>query len=91
MVWGLNSKSTSAPVGDPFWYLVGQWVFFEVMVTPRADFTGAIKIWMNGQVLFDQSLVKTMYPDVGQTNLLMWLEQTSYDSGLTPTPAIPAK
>jgi hypothetical protein len=67
---------------------VGQWVFFEVMVTPRGDFTGAIKIWINGQVLFDQSLVKTMYPNVGQTNLLMWLEQTSYGSGLTPTPAI---
>ena len=129
ILWGLNSKSASASVGDPFWYLVfhntgntldlvwspdkaapvegphagesgrqrynsstpvpvGQWVFFEVMIAPRADFTGAIKIWMNGQVLFDQSLVKTMYPNVGQTSLLMWLEQTSYGSGLTPTPAI---
>jgi VCBS repeat protein len=67
---------------------VGQWNFFEVMVTPRGDFTGALKIRMNGQVLFDQSLVKTMYPDVGQTRVILWLEQTSYGSGLTPTPAV---
>jgi polysaccharide lyase-like protein/FG-GAP repeat protein len=67
---------------------VGQWVFFEVMIKPAADFTGAVKIWMDGQVLFDQSLVKTMYPDVGQTGVIMWLEQTAYGSGLTPTPAI---
>jgi len=24
---------------------VGQWVFFEVVVTPRGDFTGAIRVW----------------------------------------------
>jgi len=63
-------------------------VFFEVMITPRGDFTGALKIWMNGQVLFDQSLVKTMYPDVGQTGVIVWLEQTGYGSGLTPNPTI---
>jgi len=43
------------------------------MITPRGDFTGALKIWMNGQVLFDQSLVKTMYPNVGQTSVILWL------------------
>src|SRR2546428_2893542 len=64
---------------------VGQWNFFEIMIAPRADFTGAIKIWMNGQLLLDQSNVKTMYPNVGQS-LILWLEQTSYGSGLTPTP-----
>ena len=58
------------------------------MITPRGDFTGALKIWMNGQVLFDQSLVKTMYPDVGQTSVILWLEQTGYGSGLIPTPAV---
>jgi chitodextrinase len=128
ILWGLNSKSTSASAGDPFWGLVfhnsgstldlvwspastapagphagesgwrvynsaqtvpvGQWVFFEVMITPRGDFTGALKIWMNGQVLFDQSLVKTMYPNVGQTGVMTWIEQTGYGSGLTPNPAV---
>jgi chitodextrinase len=129
ILWGLNSKSTSASAGDPFWGLVfhntgnkldliwspndtapaqgphagesgkriyssstpvpvGQWVFFEVMVTPSGDFTGALNIRMNGQTLFDQSLVKTMYPNVGQTGVMLWIEQCGYGSGLTPTPAI---
>ena len=79
---GRQRYNSSTPVP------VGQWVFFEVMITPRGDFTGALKIWMNGQVLFDQSLVKTMYPNVGQTGVIMWLEQTGYGSRLTPTPAI---
>jgi chitodextrinase len=128
ILWGLNSKSTSASAGDPFWGLVfhntgnkldliwspndaapagphagesgkriysssipvpvGQWVFFEVMITPRGDFTGALNIRMNGQTLFDQSLVKTMYPNVGQTGVMLWIEQCGYGSGLTPAPAI---
>jgi hypothetical protein len=79
---GKRIYSSSTPVP------VGQWVFFEVMITPRGDFTGALKIWMNGQVLFDESLVKTMYPNVGQTGVMLWIEQCGYGSGLTPTPAI---
>ena len=79
---GRQRYNSSTPVP------VGQWVFFEVMITPRGDFTGALKIWMNGQVLFDQSLVKTMYPNVGQTSVILWLEQTGYGSRLTPTPAV---
>jgi hypothetical protein len=79
---GRRVYSSSVPVP------VGQWVFFEVMVTPRADFTGAIKMWMNGQLLFDQSSVKTMYPDTGQGDPIFGIEQTGYGSGLTPTPAI---
>jgi hypothetical protein len=58
------------------------------MITPRGDFTGAFKLWMNGQVLFDLSSVKTMYPNVGQTGVMLWTEQTGYGSGLTPNPAI---
>jgi len=67
---------------------VGQWVYFEVMITPKADFTGALKIWMNGQPLFDLSLVKTMYANAGQGDPLIALEQTGYGSGLTPIPAV---
>jgi hypothetical protein len=67
---------------------VGQWNFIEIMITPRGDFTGAFKLWMNGQVLFDLSSVKTMYPNVGQTGVMLWTEQTGYGSGLTPNPAI---
>jgi hypothetical protein len=80
--FGTRAYNSSTPVP------VGQWVFFEVMITPRGDFTGALKVWMNGQVLFDQSLVETMYPNVGQTPFIMWLEQTGYGSGLTPNPAV---
>jgi hypothetical protein len=29
-----------------------------------------------------------MYPNVGQTGVIMWLEQTGYGSGLSPTPAL---
>ena len=67
---------------------VGQWVYFETMITPKADFTGALKIWMNGQLVFDLSQVKMMYPDTGQGDPLMALEQTGYGSNLTPTPAV---
>ena len=74
------TSNTSVPVG--------QWVYFEVMITPEADFTGALKIWMNGQVVFDQSQVKTMYADAGQGDPLIALEQTGYGSGLTPVPAV---
>jgi hypothetical protein len=64
---------------------VGQWVFFEVMVKPAADFTGALKVWMNGQVLFDQTNIKTRFPDEGAGGF-MWLNNNAYGSNLTPTP-----
>jgi hypothetical protein len=76
---GSRSYSSTQPVP------VGQWVFFEVMIKPAADFTGAIKVWMNGQVLFDQSLIKTRFPDEGAGGF-MYLTQNAYGSGLTPTP-----
>src|SRR5437773_10073659 len=60
-----GSRAYTAPIAVP----VGQWVFFEVMVTPRGDFTGALKIWMNGQVLFDLSSIKTQFPYVSQSLL----------------------
>ena len=66
---------------------VGSWVRFEVMIKSAADFTGALKVWMNNQVLFDLSSIKTRYVDTGQ-GLISYIEQTGYGSGLTPTPAV---
>jgi len=65
---------------------VGQWVFFEIMIKPAADFTGAFKVWMNHQVLFDLSLVKTRFPDTALGGFT-YVTHLAYGSGLTPTPA----
>jgi hypothetical protein len=65
---------------------VGQWVFFEVMITPSSVFAGAVKVWMNGQLLFNQTLVKTGFPNVGLGGF-QYVQHTAYGSGLTPTPA----
>jgi hypothetical protein len=65
---------------------VGQWMFFEIMITPSAEFTGAIKIWLNGQVAFDLSQVKTRFPDSALGGF-MYVTHNAYGSGLTPTPA----
>ena len=32
---------------------IGEWVFIQVMVTPREDYAGAVKVWMNDTVVFD--------------------------------------
>ena len=65
---------------------VAQWVYFEVMITPSSTFTGAVKIWMDGQVLFDLANVKTRYPSVGVGGM-MWTAHTGYGSSISPTPA----
>src|SRR5437762_3462805 len=78
-----GDRTYTSPIAVP----VGQWVFFEIMITPRGDFTGAIKIWMNGQVLFRLSSIKTQFPYVGQS-LLTWITNNNYGTGLTPTPFV---
>ena len=65
---------------------VGQWVFFEVMMKPASDFTGAIKVWMNGVPVFDQSNVKMRFPDGGSGGW-MGVTHNAYGSNLTPIPA----
>lgn len=69
---------------------VGAWTFFEVMVKPAADYTGAIKVWMNTVPLFDLSLVRTRYAGTGDPNAtgFMYITHNAYGSGLTPTPAV---
>ncbi len=78
-----GSRTYTSPIAIP----VRQWVFFEVMITPRGDFTGAIKVWMNGQVLFDLSNIKTQFPYAGQ-GLLTWITNNNYGISLTPTPFV---
>jgi hypothetical protein len=93
------SPNTMAPADGPhagesgkrFYYStrpvpVAQWVFFEVRIKPSSTFTGALKIWMNGEVLFDQANVKTRFPDIGIGGA-MWTAHTSYGSYISPTPA----
>lgn len=63
---------------------VGQWAFFEVMVKPASDFTGALKMWLNGQVLFDLSAIKTQFPLATQT-LYSYIANNCYGFGF-PTP-----
>jgi hypothetical protein len=56
------------------------------MITPSSTFTGALKIWMNSEVLFDLASIKTRFPSVGIGGA-MWTEHTAYGSYITPTPA----
>jgi len=77
---GKRFYSSSVPVP------VGKWVFFEVMVTPSASYSGAIKVWLNDQLVLDLSGIKTRFPDGGVSGL-MYTTHNAYGSGLTPTPA----
>jgi hypothetical protein len=65
---------------------VAQWIFFEVMITPSSTFAGALKIWMNGQLLFDHASIKTRFPEAGIGGA-MWTAHTAYGSYINPTPA----
>jgi Polysaccharide lyase len=65
---------------------VAQWVYFEVMITPSSTFTGALKVWMNGELLFNQANVKTRFPDIGIGGA-MWTAHMAYGAAVNPTPA----
>ncbi len=77
---GKRAYSSSQPIP------VAQWIFFEVMITPSSTFTGALKIWMNRELLFDQANVKTRFPDIGIGGA-MWTAHMGYGSYINPTPA----
>ena len=77
---GKRSYSSTRPIP------VAQWVFFEVMIKPSSTFTGALRIWMNGELLFEQANVKTRFPDIGIGGA-MWTANTGYGSYISPTPA----
>jgi len=67
---------------------VGRWTFIEVMVTPREDFTGAVKVWQDGALLFDLSSVKTKYPEnlVPAGTQSFMISKNAYGQGINPLP-----
>jgi len=79
-----GGKAYDQPVPIP----VGRWVFIQVMVTPREDFTGAVKVWQNGALIFDMSNVKTKYPEslVAAGTQSFFIAKNAYGQGLIPTP-----
>jgi hypothetical protein len=68
---------------------VGKWTFIEVMVTPREDFTGAVKVWQDKALLFDLSSVKTKYPEslVAAGAQSFFIAKNAYGQALAPLPA----
>jgi hypothetical protein len=98
LIWSPNNMAPAGPhlgeTGKLFYYgsipvPVGKWNFFEVYIAPSADFTGALKLWLNGAVLFDLTGIKTRFPDSpANANLSMYVTHNGYGSWLTPTPAI---
>jgi len=79
---GRKTYDTSVPIP------VGQWTFIQVMVTPREDFTGAVKVWQNGALIFDMANVKTKYPEslVASGTQSFFIAKNAYGQGLIPTP-----
>lgn len=66
---------------------VGQWVFMQVMVTPREDYSGAVKVWMNDNVLFDITNVRTKYPEGASGGVpRFYISKNAYGQNLTPSP-----
>ena len=77
------SKTFRSPVAIP----VGQWNFFEVYIVPRSDTTGALKVWLNGQVALDIPNVPTQFPLASQT-LLTWITSNAYGMNIAPVPFV---
>jgi len=67
---------------------VGRWTFIEVMVTPREDFSGAVKVWQDGALLFDLSSVKTKYPEnlVPAGTQSFMISKNAYGQGIIQLP-----
>jgi len=66
---------------------VGSWNFFEVYVNPKPDTTGALKVWLNGQVALDIPNVPTQFPLASQT-LLTWITSNAYGMNIAPVPFV---
>ena len=67
---------------------LGQWVFMQVMVTPREDYSGAVKVWMNDRVVFDITNVRTKYAEsnVSGGTQSFYISKNAYGQNMTPTP-----
>jgi len=66
---------------------VGQWNFFEIGITPKPDTTGALKVWLNGQLALDIPNVQTQFPLASQT-LLTWITSNAYGMNIAPIPFV---
>jgi len=79
-----DGRAYDQPVPIP----VGQWTFIQVMVTPREDFTGAVKVWQNGVVIFDMANVRTKYPEsnVAAGTQSFFIAKNAYGQAITPIP-----
>jgi hypothetical protein len=79
---GGKAYDTSVPIP------VGQWVFIQVMVTPREDFTGAVKVWQNAALIFDIANVRTKYPEsiVPAGTQSFFISKDAYGQGIIPIP-----
>ena len=79
-----GGRAYDQPVPIP----VRQWTFIQVMVTPREDFTGAVKVWQNGALIFDMANVKTKYPEsnVAPGVQSFFIAKNAYGQAIIPTP-----
>jgi hypothetical protein len=79
---GGHTYDTSVPIP------LRQWFFVQVMVTPREDYTGAVKVWQNGALIFNMANVKTKYPEslVASGTQSFFIAKNAYGQGLIPTP-----
>src|SRR5437762_1874671 len=74
---------------------IGQWNYIEIMISPSWAYEGQLAVWQNGTLIHEllrtdpYGGVKTQWPISNPPqNLLAWIDQTGYGSGLTPTPTL---
>lgn len=76
---GKSVYTTSTPIP------VGKWVLFELMVDASQNFMGALQLYMDRALIFDQSLIKTRYPGTGDPGVAgySYIEHTGYGAAGT--------
>jgi hypothetical protein len=68
---------------------IGEWFLMEARVKSASDFTGALKITMDGNVLFDLTNIKTRYPVSAPPQSdtdLQYFSLNLYGENLSPNP-----
>jgi hypothetical protein len=99
--WGWGGTNVAGPrPGDDVsgkWYPpahkvylpVGRWVHLEAYLRQSRDFTGTLKFWQDGVLLYDISGIRTSY---NNCNFNSWCADDEwsinlYSDGMTPNPA----
>jgi len=80
-----DPTATGKTYKSPLAIQVGAWNFIEVYINPKADITGALKVWLNGQVALDIPGVQTQFPLAAQA-ILTWMTSNCYALGVSPVP-----